>query len=187
MTKTELRAFKNSTFTKAQAVANAKMHRDQDHLMAGLYYENGSAEWKGCSVGCFTKDPNGGHDRYPELFGLPTWLAKFQDMMFEQLPQEDKAWWHVSLFSAIKTGQDMEIVLHRFMGHVLTGRLVFDAEKFPQVQAVIEKCASLHDLAASGAMPRSAAYSAACSAHLKLLAEDFLRIVRETPVRAVQS
>jgi hypothetical protein len=159
-----LRAYKNCTYTKAQAVKDAKEHRDKDHLLSGTYYSNGRPDWKGCSVGCFTKDPDGGHDKYPALFGLPEWVARLQDSIFEGLAQKDRAWWHVALFTTIKPGQDMEKVFPRFMRFILTENLVFDREKYPQVQEVITRVVGLYEREISGDIPVESDWSAARSA-----------------------
>jgi hypothetical protein len=160
------KAFTNCKIGKREAVALAKEHVKQDHLAKGYgYYRNSRPDWKGCSVGCFTKDPGGGHAKYPELFGLPEWLARLQDSIFENLPDDvARQWWHVTLFSSIKKGADLERVLPRFMRWILTEGLVYDAEAYPQVREAVEMCVALYDRELVGDVPTESDWSAARSA-----------------------
>jgi hypothetical protein len=52
-------------------------HRELDNIIQGIGWENG----KGCAVGCTLENYN--HSRYPMELGLPEWLARLEDKIFE--------------------------------------------------------------------------------------------------------
>ena len=104
-------AFINSKYTKAEAVALAKLHREQDSYIKGTYGQNTPNGWKGCSVGCMAK---GKHSDYPELFGIDTRIAYLSDKFFENLPAPEYKDWTVKLFESVKEGVDTTKVWYRF-------------------------------------------------------------------------
>jgi len=74
----KLLAFTNCRHTKAEAVALAKWHREQNMLTRGTYKKNERGQ--ACSVGCFA---DGDHSKFPELFGFSVPYAHLLDRVFE--------------------------------------------------------------------------------------------------------
>ena len=185
-------SYKGKTELKEKTVAMARSHVEQDHLVAGLYYSNETAEWKGCSVGCFTHDPDGGHAKYPKMFGLPEWLARLQDRIFEGLDQEHRAWWHTSLFEAIPVGASLDLCLPKIIYWTLTEGLEgsYDRDKFPDVAKSVDRTVALIKRWSDGDRPAYAEFDeeaagaagaawAAEAAFYKRLADTTLQILQE--------
>lgn len=154
-------SYKNDPELKAKAVADAKSHAEMDRLISGDYYLNGGEDWKGCSVGCFTRNPDGGHEMYPDLLGLPEWLAHLQDRIFEGLDAEHRKWWHTAMFEAIPVGVSLERVLPKIIYWTLTEGLEgsYDRERLPDVAKAVDAMAALHRRWADGDKPSDEEFS----------------------------
>lgn len=107
-------AFTNTKFTKSEAVALAKLHREQDAFIKGTYGELTSTGWRGCSVGCMAQ---GKHGDYPALFGIDARIASLSDGFFESLSNYKD--WTVTLFESVKEGYDTTIAYYKFMHWLL--------------------------------------------------------------------
>jgi hypothetical protein len=81
-------------------------HRELDNIIQGIGWENG----KGCAVGCTLENYN--HSRYPMELGLPEWLARLEDKIFEELPKEKAMLWPERFLDAIPVGVCVEKVKH---------------------------------------------------------------------------
>lgn len=109
-------SFNNDPALKALHVEQAERHAALDMLAAGTYGEGEGAAFRGCSVGCFAHDiaPDS-HDHHEVVAaarGLPVWLIRLQDAMFEGLPPADRAVFHTELARAIPVGVDLAPVPH---------------------------------------------------------------------------
>lgn len=148
---------------KMERIARAKRHVAADMLTAGTYWNNGS----GCSVGCdaheISPDPKiclhaivARHD------GTPEWLEWLRDAIFEGLPDDKLAWWHVALAEAIPVDTDLQPYCHKIMAGVVRMGLryadTWDEAYRQQVVDAIETIAKLHD---RGSAPTFAEWSAA--------------------------
>ncbi|MEG0966739.1 MAG: hypothetical protein RSG92_15325 [Pseudomonas sp.] len=109
-------SFNNDPALKALHVEQAERHAALDMLAAGTYGEGEGAAFRGCSVGCFAHDiapdSDDHHTVVAEARGLPEWLIRLQDSMFEGLPAADRAVFHVELARAIPVGVDLAPVPH---------------------------------------------------------------------------
>ena len=101
-----MKAFTNTTHTKASALELAQQHYDADAFMAGTYGsgEYGTAEFKGCLVGCMAQ---GKHKDFERLFGIPEHLAHLFDSMFEGVTPERRKGLTLEIFNAIPEGADL--------------------------------------------------------------------------------
>ena len=113
-----MKAFIDCKYSKEQAVALAWQHYNQDQYLKGTYGQGryGTAEFKGCSVGCMA---NGLHINYPELFGVIPQIAYLSDSIFEGLDVPESALWTPQLFEAIQVGSDTQAIFHKFMHFIL--------------------------------------------------------------------
>lgn len=116
-TETTVLSFRGDAALKAIHVAQAERHAAADMLVAGTFGDADDSQFRGCSVGCFaheiepTTDANW-HEVVAEARGLPAWLIRLQDSMFEGLPLTDRASFHVDLAKRIPVGADLEPVQH---------------------------------------------------------------------------
>jgi hypothetical protein len=182
----------NGTLSKNEFVTELKKHQALDAFTKGLYWEDG----KGCAVGCSIKSisdlkkikiKKDDHSAYEEHLGVPEWMARLQDTLFEGMSLEKSKSWPVDFAEAINEGADLEKVKTPFVIMILEHSIIsldktqFDAEQWPQVKAAIdgsrsaiqqmieaqksgdEKLIETAESAAESAA-RSAAWSAAWSA-----------------------
>jgi hypothetical protein len=98
---------------KKATLKQLRHHRMLDQIVQGMYWE-GNGDGRGCAVGCLTHDPNGGHDQFPERWGVPVQLAYLMDQIFEALPKDEAVEWPVRIMSAIPVGRDLSRVYDRF-------------------------------------------------------------------------
>ncbi len=99
-------SFHNKQAVKNKYIARVHAHREADRLIKGIGWENG----KGCAVGCTLKAYD--HARYPLELGLPEWLARLEDAIFENLPNGAALEWPERFLTAIPVGVDVEPVKH---------------------------------------------------------------------------
>jgi hypothetical protein len=104
---TTLQAFHTDPAVKAKYVARVRMHRAADNLKQGVGWEMG----KGCAIGCTLEAYE--HERYPEELGLPVWLARLEDAIFEGLKNGEAQAWPEAFLEAITPGADVEPVRHK--------------------------------------------------------------------------
>jgi hypothetical protein len=135
--------------TKKEFVAELVKHQEADDFIRGTYWKNG----KGCAVGCSIESVSrlknlelkkfSDHEKYPELLGIPEWLAHLEDSLFEKMPLERSKSWPVEFAEAIHTGADLEKIRVPFIVMLLRHSLVslskvqFDASRYPGVNQVI--------------------------------------------------
>lgn len=161
-----MKAFHNDPAIKAKYIARVKAHAAADALIRGIGWENG----KGCAIGCTLEAYD--HSRYPVELGLPEWLARLEDRIFESLPEADAMTWPLRLLEAIPLGANVEPVRWKLAvwRHTLQlERLAANHEPYANecraaIQTVIDWCRSQRTGAWSAASAESAARSAALSA-----------------------
>jgi len=115
----------------------AKRHQAADMLRAGDYFDPSTG--KGCSIGCFNHDLGNDpedHEAFAEFAGIPLWAAILQDSIFEGLPEQDRATWHVECIEAYQHVTEWDKTLDLFLISVLEG--VKKHDKANVVQPVID-------------------------------------------------
>ena len=95
-----------------------KKHRNLDALIKGSYAkENGI--FKGCAVGCAVQSLNvkrglhikhDDHAGIAEASGVPEWLYRLADTLFENLPEPENQDFAVEYLEAIPGGVNLEPV-----------------------------------------------------------------------------
>ena len=151
---------------KRARIERAKRHAEADMLIAGCYVSGG----KGCSVGCDAIDilgiegaKGGGlHKIVADNDGTPEWLEHLRDVVFEGLPDDRRAWWHVALAEAIPVGVDLVRAHHKIHVAILDVALrgiAGNTEPYAaECRAAIDTVRHLHGVAATeGSWDRVAA------------------------------
>jgi len=162
-------AYHSDPKVKAKYVNRIKAHIKADDIQHGFYWRNG----KGCAVGCTIEGSD--HSAYEREIGIPEWLARVEDTLFEGMNNKKARTWPKVFLEAIKPGMDLESLKAPFMLLVLRNSLAiqedntkFDAAKNPEVVKVIEEAKKVLkvciDLWKKGEPAWSAAWSAAESA-----------------------
>jgi hypothetical protein len=169
-----MKAFFGKQEVKDKYVNRVKGYREMDNLIQGTGWEEG----KGCAVGCTLE--NYDHAQYEIELGIPEWLARLEDTIFEGLPKAEAMLWPEKFLSAINVGADLEKVKVPFLIHILEKNILTldalpDMSAYPDVANAIAlsraanvemiRCRreGLH-LSAAESAARSAAESAARSA-----------------------
>ena len=106
----ELLSFKNDTSVKESLIQRMQHHYELDEIVKGATGQDG----KGCTVWCALN--NGelkrgyDHSAFPDVLGLPEWLAQLQDTIFEGLDTEDAKTFSLAWPKAIPVGRNLEPV-----------------------------------------------------------------------------
>jgi hypothetical protein len=99
-----MKAFHGDEAVKQKYLARLKAHHAADEIIQGQGW-NGS---HGCAVGCTLNeyDPKA----YENELGLPQWLARLEDRIFEGLPAVEAKQFAVDFLEAVPVGADVENV-----------------------------------------------------------------------------
>jgi hypothetical protein len=107
-------AYHNDKKLKESVVLKMRMHKEADELVQGYgYWKDG----KGCAVGCLIH--SGSHVEYETRFGIPRFLARLEDGIFERLPVKEAQQWPERFLGAIQPGADLSMVFYKFMHWLL--------------------------------------------------------------------
>lgn len=103
-------AYHGDPAVKARYLARVRMHRAQDELVQGYgYWKDG----KGCAVGCTVHGAD--HYAYETELGIPVFLARIEDGLFESLPTEEARAWPEAFLEAIPVGANLYVAYWQFM------------------------------------------------------------------------
>lgn len=155
-----MKAFHDSQEIKDKYVTRVKHHIELDNLVRGTGWSDG----KGCAVGCTLEAYN--HEAYETELGIPEWLARLEDTLFERMSEEKSRTWPLRFLEAISVGADLEKVKAPFLTYILKQCLTyFDNEKNPEVTEVIKRVIYLYSNPSSTRDEfRAAAWEAATEA-----------------------
>ena len=133
-----MQAFHNDTAIKAKYVERMKKHIEADELVRNLGFENG----KGCAVGCTLN--NYRHSQYPIELGIPEWLARVEDRLFEGMSIEKSKLFPLEFLEVINVGADLEQIKYLFLIFIVESTLdKFDYRNFPNVKRSIDNVLTL--------------------------------------------
>ena len=125
---------------KDKYIGRMDAHIKADELIRGIGYENG----KGCAVGCTLN--NYSHSRYPIELGMPIWLARLEDKLFEGMSLKKSKTFPLEFLEAIKPGVDLEKVKGPFLIIILKYTLnKFDHIKYPNVLKSVNTVIDLYE------------------------------------------
>jgi hypothetical protein len=164
-------SFKNDPKIKRALVKRMNDHIKADELVQKATGQDG----KGCTVWCALNngDLKRGYDHtaFPDVLGLPEWLARLQDTLFENLNQEDAKAFSASWVKAIPVGKNLEPVKWKFCVFILKENIervllldIADDLKKQVVDSILGVITLHDDAIKSGNWNESAAESAARSA-----------------------
>jgi hypothetical protein len=173
-------SYKNDPTLKEMFVAEIRRHREEDRIIQRAYEQGSGEDWQGCSVGCavhsinlmFDKDyGRNDHSVYAIELGIPTWLARLQEHLFEHLPQDEAVLFPERFAEAVPVGADLGPVkwqfcayLMRESGKVVSGLAISDSLK-EMILGAISDVEALHAQAIeTGVWPKDAAEAAAKAA-----------------------
>jgi hypothetical protein len=114
-----MQAYLNDPKLKRDFVKEVKWHQDQDKIIKGTYQEGSNGDFKACAVGCSIHSLNrmkgksydtSKHKVYETELGIPEWLARLEDTIFEGLPDELAVKWPLRFAKAIPVGVNLEPV-----------------------------------------------------------------------------
>jgi hypothetical protein len=144
-----MNAYHGDTELKAKTLEEMRAHQAADEIVQGQYWSLDGGKLRGCAVGCLTKDPRGGHDQYPTLWGIPEPLAYLEDTLFESLSVEESKGWPVRFLNAIPVGADLSRVWDKWNAWCLR-----DLMQIAGANAeVVEVMAALFERASEGDEP----------------------------------
>jgi len=106
-------SFHGDDAIKQKYLARVRAHAAADEIVKGVYWQGG----KGCAVGCTIHSEN--HAAYQEELGLPEWLARLEDTLFESLPNDLAKTFPERFLIAIPVGKDLAHVRWRFSLYLL--------------------------------------------------------------------
>jgi hypothetical protein len=124
-----MQSYLNDTKLKKDFIKEVKWHEDQDKIIQGTYGKGDNGDWKGCAVGCFIhslgrlegeKLDTSNHKLYETKLGIPEWLARLEDTIFEGLPKDLAMKWPLRFSKAIPVGVDLEPIKWKFSAFILS-------------------------------------------------------------------
>jgi hypothetical protein len=163
--------FKNDQKIKDALIKRMDHHIEMDELLQGSTGSGG----KGCTVWCALN--NGelkkgyDHSAFPDVLGLPEWLARLHDVIYEGLETEDSKWFSKEWVRAIPVGVNVEPVKWKFSVFLLKENidrvlsLEINEELKTKIVDSIRQCLSVNESAIlTGVWDESAAESARSAA-----------------------
>jgi hypothetical protein len=162
-----LRSFHGDPSIKAKYVAKLRAHHAADEIVQGSYWDDEAR--RGCAVGCAIEGSD--HRRYEIILGLPEWLARLEDRIFEGLPAAEARDFARDFLEAIPVGSDLTRVRWRFQAALMevnlavVANLAIDDDLRKQVVDAIFAVLELNRRAIElGSLDESAAQSARSAA-----------------------
>jgi len=161
---TTLLSFHNDSKVKEKYVARLKAHAKADEFIKRKYWENG----KGCAVGCTVHSNN--HAAYETELGIPEWLARLEDKLFEGLDKEDAKTFAIDFLASIPIGVDLRPVKWKFRVFILNENiervlsLKMDEDLKQKAVLLLQGVLKLYEKAAEIKQSNEGAVNAAMSA-----------------------
>ncbi len=160
-------SFHNDPKIKEKYLSRIAAHRAADEIIKGQYWERG----KGCAVGCTIH--SAGHERYETELGLPEWLARLEDKIFEHMPDANAKNFPHDFLQAIPVGVNLEPVRWSFCAFMLKENIervlslsppLDDAIETQVVSSIRGVLAVLEQAMTDGVLNRADAWSAESAA-----------------------
>ena len=108
-----MKAFHNDIKIKAKYVNRVMAHAKADRLTQGIGWRNG----KGCAVGCTLE--NYDHKQYETELGIPEWLARLEDGLFEGMEKKYAMKWPSAFLKAIPVGANLARVRKQYVIYLI--------------------------------------------------------------------
>lgn len=182
---TKLLSFHSDKTIKAKYVDRLKKHHEADQIIQGLRFNKD--ENRGCAVGCTLEEYS--HIAYESELGIPEFLARLEDVIFEGLPSKLAPKFAVDFLTSIKVGVDLSPIRWKFCAFIMREniervlRLKMPDEVKEQVVTSIRNVLKLHEQEIfSSSAAWSAARSAARSAAYVRYAKEIIRLLKNEGV-----
>lgn len=133
----KLITFHGDPAIKEKYLTRLRLHRAQDEIIQGVYWENG----KGCAVGCTIHAST--HQAYEDELGISRIIATLEDRIFEGLPNILAKDFPIDFLEAVPVGVDIGIVFYQFMRWLLVE--VNGVIQYVQDKKIITDVADLFD------------------------------------------
>ena len=125
-----LLSYKNDEKLKEAFVKEIEKHREADAILQGSYGKMDGEKWRGCAVGCSLRSlailegeelqiKYSDHSLYETKLGIPEWLARLEDTIFEGLPVEESKLWPEQFAKAVPVGVNLEPVKWKFCAFLM--------------------------------------------------------------------
>ena len=120
-------SYHNDENLKILVVSEMKKHQEQDQFIKRSY-GTVNGKFKGCAIGCTIDSLNivlgksydtSRHDVLEEAIGIPVWLARLQDVLFENLPNRENSQFAVDFLDAIPVGVNIEPIKWKFCAFIM--------------------------------------------------------------------
>jgi hypothetical protein len=125
---------------KTKYINRVHAHKIADEIVKGQYWEEG----KGCAVGCTIHSSD--HSSYEKELGIPEWLARVEDTLFEGMSTNKAKLWPEKFLKAIPIGVDLNQIKVLFLVYILesahesTHSAKFNRKKNSDLVTVINQC-----------------------------------------------
>ena len=164
-------SFKNDPTIKESLIQRMDKHIELDELVQKATGQDG----KGCTVWCALNngDLKAGynHEAFESVLGLPEWLARLHDTIYEGLEVKDSKWFSKEWVRAVPVGVNLDIIKWKFCVFILKENiervllLDIDEKLKKQIVDAIKQCLDVQEKAIeTGNWDGSAARSAVRSA-----------------------
>src|SRR3990167_11066658 len=110
---TKLLSFHNDQKVKEKYVKRLEEHHKLDQIIQKETWKSG----RGCAVGCTLEKYD--HKAYETELGLPEWLARLEDTLFEGLPANKAPKFAVDFLTSIPVGVNLDRVKWKFCSFIL--------------------------------------------------------------------
>ena len=161
----ELKSFHGDPKIKEFYLTRIRQHAANDEIIHGTYWEQG----RGCAIGCVIHSAD--HTAYEDELGIPEWLARLEDQLFEGQSNGDAKQFAVAFLEAIPVGVNLAPLKWQFCAFLLKENIecvvtlaIFDDLKTHVVSAIRQVLACHETALQTGTWDESAAKSAAESA-----------------------
>jgi hypothetical protein len=125
-------SFHGAQEIKDKFINQLEGHYVADEIIKGIYWGDG----KGCAIGCTIHGND--HKKYESDLGIPEWLARLEDRLFEGLPNAHAKEFPLLFLRSIPVGVDLDKIKSSFLIVVLEKALEsFNHDKFPEVKKSI--------------------------------------------------
>lgn len=137
----KLLSYHNDAAIKQKYIDRVDWHIKQDHLTRDRGWDHGNQ--RGGIVGCTLEAYE--HALYPIKLGIPEWLARAKETLFEGMTLQKSRTWPRDFLQAIKVGADLEKIKVPFLIFILKSTLgKFDHIEFPDVKEVFDDVIKLY-------------------------------------------
>ena len=122
-----MKAFHSNPKIKETYLARVMAHQKADEIIQRETWDGK----RGCAIGCTLHSYS--HKAYETELGIPEWLAKLEDKLFEEMSTKYSKSWPADFLREITPGSDLNKIKIPFLIFIVESALErFDHEKYPK-------------------------------------------------------